>query len=309
MDNVDIPVTVIISTYSDERLNILNKCIESLRNQTRPPKEIILVLDSDEKLLEYYRLNMSSDIKIIDSGGQGLSTARNAGIISASSDVVAFIDDDAYADKEWLQNLVKHYEDPNVIATGGAVIPLWENKRPSWFAEELDWIIGCTYKGYPESISSVRNPIGCNMSFRKNIFEKVGYFKTDIGRYKKKLLSGEEMEISHRALKIIPNSDIIYDPSSKVHHMVTLNRTNLRYVLKRSYYEGYSKAFISDNDPNTLKTENNYLSFLLKKAIPQRIKKIYKINNMLQLITITLSIMSVGSGFLLGKVEKKIKNR
>jgi len=299
-------ISVIISTYTTERLELLKKCIESVRHQTIPPHEIILVLDSDDELLEFYRTNLKKDVIVLDSGGQGLSSARNAGIKKSKSNIVAFIDDDAYADDKWLENLTKHYDDMNIIASGGAIKPQWDGGRPYWFAEELDWTIGCTYKGFPEVLSFVRNPIGCNMSYRKEIFEKIGYFKTNIGRYKKKLLSGEEMELSSRALKNIPNSYIIFDPTSIVHHNVPINRSKYQYVIKRCYYEGYSKAFIAEENKNTLRTENTYLKYLLMRSLPNRMLKIYKIDKLSQLLVIITSILSVGIGFLRGSFEKKM---
>ena len=78
------------------------------------------------------------------------------------------------------------------MSVGGFIQPSWQGNevRPSWFPEELDWVIGCSYKGAPEVRSLVRNAIGCNMSFRKTVFEKVGGFNTNLGRFGDVLLSG-----------------------------------------------------------------------------------------------------------------------
>lgn len=184
-----------------DRLNDVLNCIDSLRKQTFSPYEIILILDPDLKL-EFYASRVPSYVNVAISNERGLSNARNAGVRRASGDIVAFIDDDAIADIDWLRNLVKNYEYPSVFGVGGFVKPVWENERPMWFPEELDWIVGCSYKGLPEHRFVVRNPIGCNMSFFKDIFDKTGYFNANIGRFRRKLLGSEETEFSVRLLKI-----------------------------------------------------------------------------------------------------------
>ena len=188
-------VSVIISTYSEDMLNLVLDCVESLKKQTVSPKEIILVLDPVQSLVDFYRARLPPDIKIIKSKGFGLSEARNAGVRSAEGDIVAFIDDDAIAEEHWLENLIINYDDSSVVGVGGLIRPLWEEKRPRWMPEELYWIIGCSYKGLPECKTCVRNPIGCNMSFRKSVFDKAGLFTTSIGRFGKKLLAGEEIRL------------------------------------------------------------------------------------------------------------------
>ena len=95
-------VAVVISAYSIERAEDIDECLQSLRKQSLPPKEVILVLDSNEALFSFYKKRLKGQVQIVVSDTFGLSAARNAGIKNSKSEFVAFIDDDAVADVEWL---------------------------------------------------------------------------------------------------------------------------------------------------------------------------------------------------------------
>lgn len=298
-------VSVVVSTYSEERSAYVQDCVASLRKQSLQPQEIMLVLDPRPSLLEHYRSMFSDDVRIIMSEGVGLSNARNAGIRNASSGVVAFIDDDAVADHDWIRNLVAVYDDPKVVGVGGHIIPVWEGGCPAWFPSELNWVVGCSYKGLPEQRTSVRNPIGCNMSFRRSIFNAVGYFRTDLGRFGATLLGSEEPELSLRVLDRFPEFKIIYEPRAVVYHKVSKNRRKITYLFKRSFYEGISKALVvsKKNSGNIgLSMENQYLSYLFTLAIPSRIKHFFRLENLSQLIVLVFSTGAVLLGFSIGRL-------
>ena len=294
---INLEVSVIISTYTKERFQDVNSCLVSLKAQTLQPTEIILVLDPKEDLVDFYRSRFSSDVKIVVSDNIGLSYARNAGIKNAKGEIVAFIDDDAKADEQWLERLLASYEDPAVVGVGGRINPKWEGQRPFWFPEELNWIVGCSYKGQPLKRKAIRNPIGCNMSFRRSIFRDVGYFRSDIGRFGKALLCNEETEFSVRALKSIDNSKILYEPSAIVHHSISKERGRLKYLWRRSFYEGLSKAIITGKDV--------YLKYLFSVSIPNRLKKAYEMKNTVELLAIFISIFGVFAGFVSGRIIKR----
>jgi glycosyltransferase involved in cell wall biosynthesis len=271
--------------------------------------EIILVLDPDQDLVDFYKSCVPADVRVVTSPRYGLSAARNAGIQNSTGEIVVFIDDDATADGNWLKRLIANYDDDSVVGAGGWISPAFEEIRPVWLAEELDWIVGCSYRGLPQSKSLVRNPIGCNMSFKRVVFERAGFFKLGIGRFGKSLLSGEEAELSSRILARLPDAKIIFDPSAIVYHVVPKSRTILRYIVVRSFYEGLSKAIIVaghgsksklDDKPFRLSSENLYMDYLLRVSIPSRIRKFYRMKNLIQLITILFSTASVYAGFLIG---------
>ncbi|MBX5327273.1 MAG: glycosyltransferase family 2 protein [Candidatus Bathyarchaeia archaeon] len=296
-------VSVVVSAYSKERLDCVLECVNSVRNQSFPPKEIILVLDPDRQLMEAYQSRVPSYVKIIASEGFGLSNARNAGVKSAQGEIVAFIDDDAVADVNWLKNLVRNYDDSNVVGVGGAINPLWENGCPAWFPEELNWVVGCSYKGLPEQKALVRNPIGCNMSFRKDVLMKVGLFRSDIGRFGKRLLAGEETELSLRILSKIKGSKIIYDPAAKVYHRVSKNRVTPKYLWGRSFCEGVSKALITSRSP-ALSAENKYLKYLIEVTVPSKLRHGYRFGNLCQLLVLACSTCAVFVGFSLTRISR-----
>jgi glycosyltransferase involved in cell wall biosynthesis len=292
-------VSVVVSTYTPERLESVSACFQSLKRQTLLPYEIILVLDPDEALVAYYRSKVPPDVRIVVSNARGLSCARNAGIQHARGEILAFIDDDAEADEHWLARLVRHYRDPAVVGVGGSAKARWNGRRPRWFPEELDWVVGCSYKGLPEGVSEVRNPIGCSMSFRKSVFGEVGVFDSVVGRVGKQLLGSEETEFCIRVHSCLPEAKIVYDPSAVVYHRVDRQRQTLRYVLTRSFYEGVSKALVScaQTSSSPLSTESYYLKYLLTVAVPARLKRLYRLESLAQLVTLLLSTGSVLVGY------------
>jgi glucosyl-dolichyl phosphate glucuronosyltransferase len=304
-------ISVVVSTYSKEKKGEVLACIASLRNQSFLPNEILLILDHDKELIEFYKDSIPADVQIVASDGFGLSFARNAGVKRAASEVVAFIDDDAVADKDWLRNLFKNYSDPSVVGVGGLVAPMWADGKPLWWLpEELNWVIGCSYKGGQSSRREViRNPIGCNMSFRQSVFKDVGYFRHDVGRLGKVLLDGEEPEFSIRVHQKFPCFKIINEPSAIVHHKINPKRMNLKYVWKRAFYQGFSKALINEtfeHDSETLSVEHNYLRFLLTSSVKSRIRRFYHVRNLSQLATLFIASMFVFVGFAVGKVRKAV---
>ncbi len=304
-------VSVIISAFSIERASTIKLCIESLKKQTIQPKEIILVLDPIDSVIEFYKNFVPSYVHIVVSKGFGMSNARNSAIKCAKGDIVAFIDDDAYASPEWLANLTKAYVDPLVVGVGGVAKPVWEGGYPQWFPEELYWVVGCSYEGLPENTGTVRNPIGCNMSFRRNLFEEVGYFTSAIAVGKNawyhNLIGAEEAAFSLKVQKQYPCSKILHEPYAIIYHRIPKRRATLNYLLIRSYREGYSKALItrtSSKNQNVLSTEKNYMDTLLTKSIPRRLKKLYNPKNTLQMLVLFSGIAFVFLGYLACTLSK-----
>jgi GT2 family glycosyltransferase len=262
-------VSVVICTYTEKRLSLLAKVVDSVRVQSLAPEQIIVVVDHNEDL--YKRLIMDfQDVVLVESGGQpGLAGARNTGASIATAEIIAFLDDDAEAAPDWLERLSAFYDDPDVLAVGGRVDPVWETARPAHFGEELDWIVGCSHRGMPRVATEVRNLIGANMSFRREVLEHVGGFNHELGRQAVKPLGCEETEICIRASLALPGARIVYDPAAVVNHHVPATRGTLNYMLSRAWSEGLSKAQVSHlvGHKRALRSERSYVRRILPRAV------------------------------------------
>ena len=244
--DVTLPSTsVVICTYSDERVGQVVAAVESLTAQTRLPSEILIVVDHNPDLVAELSSLLGDSVKITaNERERGLSGARNTGIDKVEGEIVAFIDDDAWAEPMWLEQLLESFRDDGVIAAGGRILPAWEGGRaPRWLPEEFLWVIGCTYRGMPER-GPIRNVIGCNMAFRSDVFRTVGGFSAAVGRLGTQLLGCEETELCIRARQHWPDREIVFVPEAVVHHRVPRSRQKLRYFLDRSFSEGKSKAVV-----------------------------------------------------------------
>jgi glycosyltransferase involved in cell wall biosynthesis len=239
-------VSVVVCAYSLERWPDLVEAVASLQRQTVGQPEIVVVVDHNAALLGRVESRLSGVRAVTNVHQRGLSGARNSGVAAATGDVVAFLDDDAVAADDWLARLRSGYGDRDVLGIGGAVIPRWAGgRRPRWFPQEFDWVVGCSYEGQPTRVTPVRNLIGANMSYRRDVLEAVGGFREGIGRVGRRPLGCEETELSIRALNQNPTGLVLYDPSVRVEHRVPRSRQRVRYFVERCYAEGLSKALVT----------------------------------------------------------------
>ncbi|MFN8446530.1 MAG: glycosyltransferase [Caldilineaceae bacterium] len=262
-------VSVVICAYTESRWNDLLEAVQSLRQQSTKPTQTILVIDHNPTLFKRAQ-GYLKDLLVIENGEpRGLSGARNSGLRIATSDIVAFMDEDAVAAPDWLERLLGHYGDPNVLGVGGAIEALWQTGRPAWFPHEFDWVVGCSYWGMPLQVARVRNLIGCNMSFRRSIFKEIGGFRNEIGRVGTLPVGCEETELCIRAQQEWPFAEFVYDPDAHVQHHVPTQRASLRYFLERCYAEGVSKAQIARYVGNqaALSTEQSYVTRTLPAGV------------------------------------------
>jgi GT2 family glycosyltransferase len=261
-------ISVVICSYSDARWQRLIEAVESAREQTLRPAEVIVVVDNNPPLAGRARCRWPSLGIVENSNEPGLSGARNTGLARATSEIIAFLDDDAVAAPDWLEQIVHAYDDPRVVAAGGAVVARWESARPGWFPEEFDWVVGCSYAGMPGGNAVVRNVIGANMSFRRETLAAVGGFDQELGRLADEPLGCEETAACIRAAQIHPGAFVVYRPSARVFHAVPPTRATWRYFLERCGAEGRSKAALTRliGSHAGLATERDYVRRTLPLA-------------------------------------------
>jgi glycosyltransferase involved in cell wall biosynthesis len=298
-------VTVVICCYTRERLQDVRDAVASLQRQTRPPEEIIVAVDSNRDLYECLQSDFAEPIRVVlNAGVKGLSATRNVGIAAAQGDLVAFLDDDAVAEADWLANLTAAFEDPRVHAAGGRAVLSWVEGRPSWLPEDLDWTVGGSFTWLPLKRADVRNPHGHNMCFRREVFTSVGQFDGSLGRVAGGGQAGEEAELCLRLKGRVPQARIVYEPSSVVRHKVPAARGTWRYLLKRSYQEGLCKARVRwlarAHSVEPLSTESAYLRHLLLRAVPSRLVRFWQPSKLAQAAAILVCIAAVGIGYAVG---------
>lgn len=271
-------VSVVVCAYTLDRWPDLVAAVTSLRRQHRLPDEIIVVSDHNRELFQRIRETwpVSQDsalprlFALENEEAVGLSGARNTAVRHAAGDIIAFLDDDAVAEPEWLARLLAPYKDSSyVLGVGGAILPVWDDARPAWFPREFDWVVGCTYQGMPTRRSRRRNLIGANMSFRRELFDVAGHFQTDMGRIGTRPLGCEETELCIRGAQRLPGAYYLHEPSARAHHRVPAQRATWRYFVSRCYAEGLSKAQVSDRVGvgDGLSAERSYVTRTLPLGI------------------------------------------
>lgn len=302
-------VSVVICAYDEGRWAWLEQAVGSVRHQRRPPEEVILVVDHNAGLLA--RANQALDgLRVVpNTGRRGLAGARNTGIACARGGIVVFLDDDAIAEPEWLGRLLGPYVDPSVVAVGGRILPAWQQPRPRWWPEEFDWIVGCSYLGMPEERSAVRNLIGCNMSFRRSVFDRVGIFTEGIGRVGTQPVGCEETELCIRLGQGWPEAHIVYEPSALVHHHVPAGRASWSYFRRRCFAEGQSKARVaaSVGAGDALATERRYVLRTLRRGMARGLGAAVhgRAAGLAQAASIAAGVALAAAGFAGGTVARR----
>lgn len=304
-------ISVIICAHTLDRYNELLQAVEASRAQTMPPHEIIVAIDHNPDLYArlHDRWSGSPPVRVIENQQtRGLSGARNTAITYATGQILAFLDDDATPELDWLATLTTPYADPTVSGVGGRIIPNWATGRPRWFPEEFDWVVGCTYRGTPTRQAPVRNLIGANMSFRREVFETAGDFTSGMGRIGALPVGCEETELCIRYRQLRPGHEFIYTPQAVVHHLVPGKRANWRYFWSRCFHEGRSKAMVAQlvGAADGLSTERSYTLRTLPVGVLRGLADLFRgdLASPARSFAIVSGLVITGVGYLNGRLSK-----
>ena len=272
-------ISVVICAYTEDRWDQTCTAVDSVRTQSLPSSEIILVIDHNPALFQRMATAMPDVTVLENQQPQGLSGARNTGAARAQGDIIAFLDDDAVAHEDWLKFLADSYENPQIVGVGGLTLPRWQTARPAWLPEEFYWVIGCNYKGMAPSGAPVRNLIGANMSFRRDAFNLVeGGFVTGIGRTSTgRPLGCEETELCIRLGQQAPGTIFVIDHRAMIWHYVSDSRCTVSYYLSRCFAEGISKAQVaaSVGSGDGLSAERAYTTRTLPLGVLRGIRDLF----------------------------------
>ncbi|MGW9400521.1 glycosyltransferase [Streptomyces sp. NPDC055642] len=318
MSDPGIPgVSVVICAYTEDRWEDVLAAVASVRAQSRPALETLLVVDHHQALLdrldkEYEDHKETGEVRVLaNAGPRGLSAGRNTGIAASRGGIVAFLDDDAVAERDWLRHLAEGYADPRVMAVGGRTEPVWASgRRPGWFPEEFDWVVGCTYRGLPRGRVRVRNVLGGNASFRHEAFDAAGGFATGIGRDgNKRPLGGEETELCIRLGRARPDAVLLIDDRAVIHHRVPEAREHFRYFRTRAYAEGLSKALVarSVGARKGLESERRYTTRVLPAGVVRGLRDavLARPGGAGRAGAIVAGVLAAAGGYLVGSVRAR----
>lgn len=276
-------ITVIVCTFN--RCQILPEALDTVAAQNMPPdvEWDILVVDNNSSdqtrdVMEGYCKANPTRFSYIFEPKQGLSHARNAGIRNARGDILAFTDDDSIADPDWLWNLTSSLGNGDWSGAGGSIVPVWKGNLPVWLSAE-DFATMGPFGGRDDQSEAgplKRPPFGGNMAFRREIFEKHGGFRVDLGRSANNLLGREDIEFGNRLFAY--GVRLRYEPKAVILTPVAESRMTRRYLLRWYYWEGRSE--IADLGPPQAKYRVMGMPlYLLRRTVRWAIQSLISTNS------------------------------
>jgi GT2 family glycosyltransferase len=246
--------------YTDLRWDSQVRAIDGIFKQTLRPIDVVIAIDHNPDLAARFQREVgtkypSLQVYSFEGGSRGTAGPRNLAVSHSKGELVAFLDDDAYPEATWLEELMKPFANPSVAIVAGHVVPNWMNTKraPWWFPPEYLWVVGSTWRGFGAESRPVRNAIGASMAVRRSVFDEVGGFDAKVRHY------NDDTDIAMRITKEVPGAWVAYAPRSIVLHEVPDARQSIKFFFSRCWTEGIAKGATSErHGRGTLMRELDY---------------------------------------------------
>lgn len=248
-------ISVVICTLN--RRTSLCRTLDSLLSQTCTRPYEVLVVDngsSDDSVAaaEAYASRFRVTLRVMKELETGLSNARNRALAEANAPRVVFIDDDVSCRPGFVESHLDAFAEPDVIATGGRILPVLPASTPGWFRQLLPSEIGGPTARYDFGEHTVEvgprwrkpPPCGANMGLHREAALELGGFRSDLG-WGNGLIPGEESELLK---KLQEHGRILYVPRATVDHHIDASKVEEPYFVR--WYRGHGRSTILMNPPD-----------------------------------------------------------
>ena len=229
-------ITVIIPTYG--RPECLRENLDRLRAQEQPPEQVIVVDATTDDHTERLVADVFPEVLYLrNPAGRGNTPrSRNLALQRSSGEIIAFLDDDAFAHAGWAENLRRSYADPAVAGVAGRALngqPGEEKYGVEMIGRFLpDGRLTGNFAADPGRIVEVDHMIGCNMSLRADVIGRLGGFRDDMRPGPFGIC--EETEICIRARRL--GYRLFFNPAVCADHVGSRQPGGKRFSPKYSYY-------------------------------------------------------------------------
>ncbi len=271
----DQPVSLVVCTH--ERPDDLRRCLDALLPHAAAGHEVIVV-DNAPRSTRTAEVAGGYPFRYLQEPLIGLDNARNCGLQAATCAIVAYIDDDAVADPQWLKALVQPFASPDVGCVTGLVLPLELETR----AQELFEVYSIQRRAFARQVfTSPQTPparagiagVGANMAVRRELALQLGGFdpRLDGGTA---TCSGGDTDMFARILDA--GKQIVYTPEALVWHRhrrdeVALRRCIFGYGV--GLYSFLTKRLIEERDYQALIIAARWFVGPLIKAAIRRMRR------------------------------------
>jgi len=246
--------SVVIPTFN--RAAELQKTLASLANiKVFAPWEVLVVdnnsKDATRQVVYDASPNFPVELKYLFEPQAGRSAALNTGIKAARGTIVATTDDDVRFEVDWLQQAAAALEAQQCDFVGGKVLPIWGAPKPPWLSDKggPHWAVIALLDFGPETLEfgNRGEPLGVNLAFKREAFDRVGLWSNEVGRKAGTLLGQEVREWMLRARDAGLKG--MYAPKMVVHHLIPRERLDKRYFRRWFYWHGVSRAMLYQQRP------------------------------------------------------------
>ncbi len=251
-DSSGLTVSVVICTKN--RPEALEKCLASLQSLSPRPDEILVVDNDPSSGVTSAVTALFPEVRCISESKRGLSAARNAGIRNSTGKIIAFTDDDVTVHPRWIGAIRRIFENPDVIASTGLVLPaeLATRAQFAFQGNGLGWNLGYQRidfdgkffrENVKEGVPAWNIGAGANMAFRREVYASVGYFDERLGAGAAGC--SEDSELWYRILA--EGQCCRYDPEAVVFHT---HRSDAKELSEQafSYMRGHVSALLFQFD-------------------------------------------------------------
>ncbi len=246
MQEAKLSIAAIVCTL--DRGPAIERTLAALCAQDLPADEFeILIIDncSREENAQLLRGAVRTEppiLRYFREDKLGESSARNRALRECKAEILAFIDDDAIPDPNWLRAIRRAFaEQPALGAIGGRVLLDLEIERPVWLDDELlPYLSGFDLGEEQRSLVYPDFPRGANMAFRRQVFADGAKFDERLGLRGSCLLTMSETEMCDRVAGA--GWDLAYLPEARVVHMISANRMQREWFADRVYWQGRSRC-------------------------------------------------------------------
>jgi len=241
--------SVVIPTFN--RAAELRRTLASLAKINSPGTWEVIVVDNNSsdttrKVVTDATPDFPVELRYLFESRAGRSAALNTGIKAAQGRIVATTDDDVRFEPDWLRQAGAALERERCDFVGGKVLPIWGAPKPPWLSDQggPHWAVIALLDFGPDSLEfgKRRAPLGVNLAFKREAFDRAGLWSVEIGRKAGTLLGQEVREWMLRARDAGLRG--MYAPKMVVQHVIPNDRLQKRYFRRWFYWHGVSRAML-----------------------------------------------------------------